>query len=558
MSSPLFPEFFAQCCDAGDYIDLGIQCATENVCYGDVRPGGAYYWFSWPVRLGLPNEALIIANLCLLGISTLLSAKLLLLICKRVICPQFSPRTTSKIAVVITSLLIHLFFFQPTILTSLSDPPSSFLLLNGLWLLLFSTLLSGFRQLLLLIFSCLLLGCAAWTRAFFFYPVLVGVLIGCVAILVNPRRKIRYVLLLCALFPPACQFASTYRETGTLAYLNSGSSNSWTNTHLTSDVVGYDTVFQIQGYYHMARYCNVNAGLLPSLQQKDYSSLLCLLGNRAAFYLATYRRVNYIYPNIKNQLFTTTIENVGDESFWLRQNLDMQADVGPDPHGGMTADKMTVHSPSPDGGAYVAQWVALPGNTDYTFSVWLWSDTSSCIPLTLTRHSDDRVIATTIARVTSHPQRFYVSGKTLQFDKYSVIIGALPSTTTAAFGSSPSDSFYAWGAQLEEGTHMTEYAGAEPLVGSDIREWHPLLLATNLLALILALLFVIRARTMLLSEPSGLAATAIAGAIFAEALVIIPEQRFCAAFMVIIWLFASGFVLSTLARSARSPVSANS
>jgi hypothetical protein len=558
MSGSLFPEFFAQCCDAGDYIGLGIQCATENICYGDVRPGGAYYWFSWPVRLGLSNEALIFANLLLLVVSSLLSSRLLLLICKVTISFSFSPSGLSKTATIIASLLIHLFFFWPTIFTSLSDPPSSLLLLNGLWLLLFSCLLSGFRQPLLLIFSCLLLGWAAWIRAFYFYPVLVGIIAGCIAILVSPRRKYWHVLLLFALIPPGCQFANTYQQSGALAYLNSGSSNSWTKTHLTSSVVGYDTVFQNQGYYFMAQHCTVNAGLLPSLQQGDYSSLFCLMSNRAAFYLATYRPINYIYPHIKNQLFTTTIENVGDESFWLRQNLDRQADVALDPHGGMTADKMIAQSASPTGGTYIAQWVALPGNTDYTFSVWLWSDKPTSIPLTLTRHSDDKLVASTNAAVTRQPQRFSVSGKTLKFDEYSVIIGTLPSTTDVSFGSSPTDSFYAWGAQLEEGSSMTEYAGIEPLVGSDIRRWYPWLLAANVMVMALALLFVIRSWKILLLEPAGLAATATVGAVFAEALVIIPEQRFCIAFMVVIWLFALGFILLTMASPSRSPISVNS
>ena len=105
---------------------------------------------------------------------------------------------------------------------------------------------------------------------------------------------------------------------------------------------------------------------------------------------------------------------------------------------------------------------------------------------------------------------------------------------------------------------MTEYAGIEPLVGSDIRRWYPWLLAANVMVMALALLFVIRSWKILLLEPAGLAATATVGAVFAEALVIIPEQRFCIAFMVVIWLFALGFILLTMASPSRSPISVNS
>jgi hypothetical protein len=223
----------------------------------------------------------------------------------------------------------------------------------------------------------------------------------------------------------------------------------------------------------------------------------------------------------------------------------------------MTADKMTVQSPQPQGGTYVSQWVALPGNTDYTFSVWLWSDTPTDIQLALTRHSDESMIASSMAAVTREPQRFSVSGKTRNFDEYSVIIGSQPSVANVRFGSSAADSFYAWGVQLEKGTVMTEYAGVEPLVADDIRPWHPMLLAANCLAIVLALLFIFRARKVFLLEPAGFAATAIIGATFGQALIIIPEQRFCLAFMAVIWLFALGFALATLARRSKQLPSAS-
>ncbi|HSC75024.1 MAG TPA: hypothetical protein VLB90_02165 [Pseudomonadales bacterium] len=558
MSSFLLPEFLAQCCDAGDYISLGTKCAIEKICYGDVRPGGAYYWFSLPVRLGLPSEALIYANLFMLGISSLLSTLLLVLICQRTRNTFFAKNFLSKTVIGTVCLLIHLFFFWPIVFTTLSDPPSSLFLLNGFWLLLFSCLLSGRKQLFFLVFASLFLGLAGWIRAFYFYPVLVGIMAGCLVILISPRRKFWHLLLLFALIPPGFQFANTYQQSGSLAFLDSRVSNDWSNIHLTSDVVGYDSIFQNQGYYSSSRYCEIRAGFLPSLQQKDYSSLFCLLGSRASFYLATYRSMNYIYPDIKNQLFAMTIEDIGNEKYWFTSNLDRQANAALDPRGGMTADKMTAQSVQEYGNTYLAQWVALPGNTDYTFSVWLWSDTPTEIQLAFTRHSDESMIASTMATLTKQPQRFSVSGKTSHFDEYSVIIGSQPSTAPVLFGSRPSDSFYAWGAQLEQGAVMTEYAGVEPIVATDIRPWHPILLAANCLAIVLALLFVWHARKIFLLEPAGFVVTATIGATFAEGLIIIPEQRFFVAVMVAIWILATGYALTLLAKPDKPSTSANS
>jgi hypothetical protein len=557
MSGSLFPEFFAQCCDAGYFLDLGKECAIKDVCYGAVRPGGAYYWFSWPVTLGLSNNAFIYANLFLLTLSSLLATFAMHSIAKCSHSAFSKADNFSKTLFFFAILAIHLVFFWPTLFTSLSDPPAALFLLNGLWMLLLSCSLGGIKKLLLLSLGGLFLGWAAWIRAFYFYPVLMGVAAGFIIILISPRRNFMQIFLLCALIFPAIQLIHSYKESGKLAYLNSSQSNAWTSIHLSSDAIGYDTVFQNQGYYSPPHYCSIKAGFLISLQNNDYASLFCLIANRASFYLATYRPVTFIYPSVKNKLFTEAIEDIGNSDSWFMHNLVWHPNVAADPNGGVTADKMSVLSASPLVGAYVSQWVALPGDTDYTFSVWLWSDTPTEIRIAFTRHSDDKTIASNLVTLTGQPQRFSVSGKTLNFDEYSVMIGAPPSSLPVTFGSSSSDALYAWGAQLEEGTDMTSYAGAEPLVASDIRDWYPLLLIANSLAILLALLLIVRARKILLFDPSGFAITVIIGAVFAEALVIIPEQRFCVAFMVAVWVFMSGYILSILKKPSKQPTSVN-
>ena len=95
---------------------------------------------------------------------------------------------------------------------------------------------------------------------------------------------------------------------------------------------------------------------------------------------------------------------------------------------------------------------------------------------------------------------------------------------------------------------MTEYAGIKFLENDSIRVWHVWLLVGNGLALLAAILFIIRARAVFLLEPAGLTVSALIAAIFAEALLIIPEQRFAITFMICIWLLASAHLFFLLVR----------
>ncbi|HQQ73951.1 MAG TPA: hypothetical protein PK031_02250 [Pseudomonadales bacterium] len=547
MSATLFPEFFVQCCDASNYLDLGNACASANNCYGELRPGGAYYWFSWPVRLGLSSDALIYANFLLLLLSAFLAAGTLLLINRRAKQPGDELPKWMPLILCTASIAIHLVFFWPTIFTSLSDPPATLFLLNGFWLLLIACLKSSSKKIFFLITGSLCLGLSAWIRAFYFYPLLAGIAICCIAILIYPRRNFVYALILCALIPPGFQFANTYAQSGKWSYFNTQETSNLTSMHLTSMFIGYDTLLPASSYFSQPQYCQIRSGILASLQEKDYSSLLCLMSHRIGFYLATYRSSTFIYPTIHNRLAPESIENIGSNNAWENHYLAIQANVTADPFGGITAEKL-MPEPHVSEGPFTSQHVALHGNTDYTFSIWLWSDKPINLQLLLKQYSSDTVISSAIITLTQQPQRFHITGKTLGFGEYSASIETLPSGKTVSLHPSAADAFYAWGAQLEEGAAMTEYAGIEPLEGNDIRGWHLWLLLVNGVALTLALLYIIRFRQIWLYEPAGLAVTAIAGAVFAEALIIIPEQRFCAAFIVLIWLLASGYVFSALTR----------
>lgn len=546
----LLPEFASQCCDALYYPNMGAACTNAGVCYGDLRPGGTYYWFSLPTRLGLPDEVLILFNFFLLLLSSLLATLFFLQISAKIINPNQKIGDLGKFFLAASSIGIHFLFLAPVIFTTLSDPPAALFLLIGAWGLLLSCFISGTKQFLLILFASLSLGGAAWIRAFYLYPVMACIGICLLALICSPRRKWSHVLIVFALTLPGLQFYNTYSITGSWAYFAGNEADRWTNSHLNSPLIGYDTLFPNGGHMWRPRVCAAYIGIIPSLQARDYSSLLCILANRWGFYAATYVPTNYIYPDTKNRLYRDTVEEIGGD-MWPQQNLDWQANTSKDPFGNMTADRLI---PKPYGlidGAYVSQWVPLPANKEHTFSAWLWAENPTTISLAMTRHKDGKLLACTSFGVTQQPERFSITAKTIGNSEYGVLIGTPPSSCNDKLASGfpqLTTPFYAWGAQLEEGAQMTEYAGIKFLENDSIRVWHVWLLVGNGLALLAAILFIIRARAVFLLEPAGLTVSALIAAIFAEALLIIPEQRFAITFMICIWLLASAHLFFWLVR----------
>jgi hypothetical protein len=70
----------------------------------------------------------------------------------------------------------------------------------------------------------------------------------------------------------------------------------------------------------------------------------------------------------------------------------------------------------------------------------------------------------------------------------------------------------------------------------------------NIAAILAALLFLARIRHRLFAHPTQLAAVSLVVFSFAQALIIIPEQRFVAVPMTFIWLMATAWLLSFLGR----------
>lgn len=530
------PEFFKQCCDAGSYLEIGSKCALENDCYDETRPGGVGYWFSIPTRLGLSDNVLIYTNIALLLLS-------MLFFCLAILAaiPQ-KKSAIFKIVLGTAALIIHAVFLWPTLFTSLSDSPSALLLLNGIWILLLTRNTNNLFNIVLIITGSCLIGMATWIRSFYFYPLLASLAVTCIGFVFFSRaseqasKRLSHLLIFCALFFPAIQIMHTYKVSQKLAYMNTNESNAWTEIHLNSKEVGYDTVIPTLPMYSNSQYCNINNGLLPSLKEGDYSSLACLFFNRSLFFLSTYKKTTYIEEyNPTNKLSSDDIENIGKSSSWLANNINIQWDSANDPIGGTSADTMVRDRDD----AYLVQWAFLPANTEYSFSVWLWSEHPGNIEIAFSHHGSNTLISKKIIPVTPIPQRVFVSGKTSDANDYSVSIGNMPFANTTRINLPLPSSFYAWGAQLEVGSTMTAYAGIEKPDPELLRPKSLLLLVANLAAIFAACCFVIRNRKTLITNSTHLAAISLIVFSCAEALTIIPEQRFIIVPMIFIWLLAA-------------------
>jgi hypothetical protein len=478
---------------------------------------------------------------------------------------KFSSRICREAVIVASNDSNTSVFFWPTIFTALSDPPAALFLLSAIWLLGLSYFMPRKSKIAALAIGGFCIGISAWIRAFYLYPLLFGVLAGCLVSLFNFRKNASCFLLLLALIMPGIQLSNTYHHSSNISYIDKKLTDFWNDEHLSSPYIGYDTLFPMKSNFYSSQYCEVRAGLLDSFSAGDYSSILCLVTNRIAFYLGSYRSSTFIFSNIKNRLFFQSVQDVGQEehrypgfSLWIRSNLDWQQNVAPDPLGwmgeNMGAEKMTVQSEMAASATYVQQSVPLAGNKHYTFSVWVWSDQAEDMQISLSQQGwEDAPLAFSNIAINTKPQRFSVTGKTDRFGHYTVRIGSPQQSVGPVFGSSVSDSFYAWGAQLEEGKAMTDYAGIENLAAAGDRTLSPKLLIINLAALIMALLFLFQTRKLFLFQPVGITAVVVVAASLAEALIIIPEQRFAVVFMVTIWVLAIGQCLLWLSPQDSAP-----
>jgi hypothetical protein len=542
----LFLKVAPQCCDAGSYIGYGNECAAGQ-CYGDLRPMGDYYWFAIPQNMGWPLESLITAHFVLMTLSVLLSVMAL----SRILAPSVGAIDRKrKFLILLLSAVIHLVFLWPTIFNTLSDPPANLFLLNGIWLLIHACFRPGYRPLVSLQYSIagICFGFAVWLRAFYLYPVILGLGIYFLLWVFSGKRKLSELLLLLALLPVGMQYFTMHKIYGTYSYLGEETTRIWRAVHLYQPFVGYDTVFPRNDFIWKPQNCKATLGIMGALEVGNYQQMVCILSERLYFYLGTYEPVTYIFSDRTNKLVHYSVESIGAPgSDWYVNGLDFEANVAIAPNGEKTADKLTFSAVEPGGKGDAMMWVGLQGNTPHTFSVWLWSPKEKTINLAFKTRDGDVQLERQQFMLTPVPTRYSITGTTLDAAEYTgmydVDIGRTPYEDAAmSFGTEAGDFFYAWGAQLETGTKMTNYDPSGVSSPESIRTWRPALLLLNLGMLVMVAIAIIRCRLFWLQQRAGLAILTIMFASAAQGLAIIPEQRFAIGMMIFFWLIAATYI----------------
>lgn len=539
-----FFEVKLQCCDADSYRQFGNECAVDGVCHGVLRPAGDYLWFSVPYRLGLPDEAFVVANFLMVALGVLLAYLALKKIASHIYGRPLEG--WSAFFLLVMCVCVHVVFLLPTIFHTLSDPPASMMFLSGIWLLILAhTASRGWVKAILYLLSGVCLGCSAWLRAFSLYPVITAVSLYVFLWLFSKEKAFKELLILVALVPIGLQYAIMYKAYGEFSYLNKEETAGWSNLHLNQSYVGFDTIFPRNGQYWPSKYCNTELGILNGLQVRDFKAVACVIGERLYFYLGSYEPETYIFSSTKNQLVGLSSENIGSlRSDWFVQNLVWEGDVEISPNGQRTADRLTATETAQGGIGDVVQWIPLKANTTYTFSVWLWAPTSKTINIALKYHWDDAPAVVRQFYLTDTPTRYAVTGTTRQAGLYDIDIGRTPyKENTISFGEAPGDFFYAWGSQLEVGEKMTSYEANEKVDPDSVRVWRPWLLAVNLVMLAVALIVLLKGRLFWFGNRVGVSISGALLVVAAECIAIIPEQRFAITLMVFFWLIA---ILSVL------------
>ena len=287
-------QFLPQCCDAENYLGLGLRCAQGGTCYDHLRPMGSILWFSLPYRLGLPPESLILANLLLLLVSVVLSGYVASKSTMRFLGPRQRPgRWARRLLIALLfglSALVHVVFLRPVLFNSLSDGPAALLVLIAISLIVVARL---DRSYITLGIAGALLGLAAWIRVFYLLPVVVLVGVYLVLWLKNHRRRLGELTFLVALIPILLQFIATYDAYGYVGYQEEEVARFWRHAHLSSSAMGYDTLLPAAGYTWSSTR-EIEDGLLGAWKRKDVAGAICLVIDRVRFYFGSYSPRTYM------------------------------------------------------------------------------------------------------------------------------------------------------------------------------------------------------------------------------------------------------------------------
>jgi hypothetical protein len=535
-----------QCCDADGYLSLGYRCAQTNFCYDELRPVGDAFWFSLPYRLGLGQDLLFYMQ----GFLLLLVAYSLFTLFRK----NWLPWTLATAA-----LLVQLW---PTFFNSLADTPASLLLIEGLLLV----LIAAQRQQSGLFFTAgIFLGCSTLLRAAYFNPLCIAGLLFFTfwlwQITINKHRHLYHcILLLSFTLPMALQIYVSWKNMHEWSFLSSDQTHAQYDAHLNSAVVGYDTLL-IESSYYWAPSCAPSRGVLTGIKEGNAAGLFCLLSNRVYFYFGSYAPHTFYGHDNKNFISNGFAEEVGNFSTWTLNHMAVKTRNAQSPDGDMKASVLAPQTVSSNNEAYVQSSSLLPLVPGiYRYSIWMWAPAGSeptsvniqFFSKILSQQSMDwreQRINQESVELTDRPRQFFFETR-------------LPELGFLVTRLSPSPEFIAWGAMLETAQTSTGYRNSQQLLYSPIgstpelsgheRLFSKLLLLVNLIVILASFVFLLLLYKNNLS-PVYIFVIALLALILAEALLILPEQRFVQALLSMHWiLFLWYFHLLTANKNAKS------
>lgn len=551
-----FFELIQQCCDADHYLQMGKICAETGDCYNQLRPMGNAYWFSVPYRLGLGPGYFVVAHLALTLVSILLSVISLQYFFKGI-----KNRRFVIISLCLVSTVVHVIFLYPVFRVSLSDLPASLFFLTGVWGLILFHFSQDRYKACWMIMAGIMFGAAVWMRIYFFGPVLLLIFVMGFGSFFKEKTDFRENFLLIAMIPVFIQFAAVYRHTGYIAYAEKDISNEVKRIHQTIHASGWDTVLPVQPTGTPSGWA------WPSACE----NVVCHLAGKAYFYLGSYAPDTYHiydkpgvdeyclfaeghqYPEEKCESFT--IRNIKQEIVpqmkpdlysagtkpW--QDISRLATVAHD------VDVVLAHRISKEDKLATAeafQTLTLEKGHQYAFAVWAWTEDKhvNLIEVFIRRRDGKEDITSTGLILFEKPGFVDAIADIDETGLYDVGVrwrGYREGHGPEAIGYRPGlklnqQPFYLWGARLQRGINDAWSDAGSAQVYKPPRWWSPVLFVTHAIVFFLAFLMLHRVfhKDILLSVSLGSAFLAISVMGF----VVVPEQRFFIATMILSWLLA--------------------
>jgi len=545
-----------QCCDADAYLGLGYRCALTGSCYDELRPIGDAFWFSLPYRLATDESLLVYLQIALLAITAWIYAVLV----HKAAAPEAGKLKKSAVGAV--GLFILCAQIAPTFFNSLADTPATLLLVSGALLVLlglFATTSAG----LLFLAGGLLLGASTLLRAAYFNPVcLAGVLL--IIFWLGRRRRAKgtqasVLLALGFTIPMSVQLYATAMNLHEWSFLSREQTSTQMDDHLKSAVTGYDTLL-IESSYYWAPPCRPSRGVWNGLRERKADELYCLLSQRISFYFGSYAPLTYFgVEKNRNLVSNSFAEDIGHVDGWHLHNLEPSLRNTASPLGDMKASRLSPIGSPVDDKSFVETDSVIPlraGN--YLYSVWLWSakgEPARALNITLmsktlstqTLDWQEHVVASQPVTISDQPTPFFLDARIAESGYLTARID-----NASVDSSSAHQDFLAWGSMLE-GAHthhgytrsqtpLFGHMGDKPSTSGVDRIFSPVLLAINFLLAILAFAILTRLYQSTHS-PACVFIACVLLLIAAEALVILPEQRFVQGLLALSGMLGSLFFI---------------